>query len=320
MKSEYIYKLERRYEKSLQGYKAHKVSFLAVNLGIFLLNMITSPGYPWFLFVLGGWGIGLVSQYATCRLYAMNLKEARKSAQPDMLKKYHKLQRDFWLHATSNGAVAVYLLMINFLTSPGFLWALIPSVFMGIGVAIHWGNLRNRLSNIYRGDEAVEDVLKEPVEDIIDVIQKKYSSFAGDFLPMVDEYADMIQTLREKRETLSDILKDISEDELFYQEEELKRKLDSAESQGLKLEYEKFLADILKRKDTVKNLHEQREILNLRIEQAVNSLKQLHLDLIRMDSTTLLEESGFIADFEEKTRELTLYYKDLVESYKELNS
>ncbi|MEH2450351.1 2TM domain-containing protein [Nostoc sp.] len=38
---------------------AHFVSFLAVNLFLILLNLITSPSYFWAIFPVLGWGLGL---------------------------------------------------------------------------------------------------------------------------------------------------------------------------------------------------------------------------------------------------------------------
>ncbi|MBN2617406.1 MAG: 2TM domain-containing protein, partial [Spirochaetales bacterium] len=56
--NEYKEILFNEYVKKGDHFRNHLVSFLAVNIGIFLLNMLTSPGFPWFLFVVGGWGIG----------------------------------------------------------------------------------------------------------------------------------------------------------------------------------------------------------------------------------------------------------------------
>ena len=40
-------------------YFEHVRSYVTVNVALFLINMITGAEDPWFLFVLGGWGIGL---------------------------------------------------------------------------------------------------------------------------------------------------------------------------------------------------------------------------------------------------------------------
>ena len=42
-----------------RGFKAHFVSFLAVNLFLIILNLITSPSYFWAIFPVLGWGLGI---------------------------------------------------------------------------------------------------------------------------------------------------------------------------------------------------------------------------------------------------------------------
>ncbi|MEH2115722.1 2TM domain-containing protein [Nostoc sp.] len=42
-----------------RAFWTHFVSFLAVNLFLILLNLITSPSYFWAIFPILGWGLGL---------------------------------------------------------------------------------------------------------------------------------------------------------------------------------------------------------------------------------------------------------------------
>ncbi|MEH1842028.1 MAG: 2TM domain-containing protein [Nostoc sp.] len=42
-----------------KGFKAHFVSFVAVNLFLIILNLITSPNYFWAIFPVLGWGLGI---------------------------------------------------------------------------------------------------------------------------------------------------------------------------------------------------------------------------------------------------------------------
>ena len=49
------------------GLRIHAFVFVAVNLFLAVTWALTSDGFktmPWFLFPLGGWGIGLVAHYA----------------------------------------------------------------------------------------------------------------------------------------------------------------------------------------------------------------------------------------------------------------
>jgi hypothetical protein len=51
----------RAWVKALLGFYIHATVYGAVNVGLLLLNLLTSPGYLWFLWPLVGWGIGLAA-------------------------------------------------------------------------------------------------------------------------------------------------------------------------------------------------------------------------------------------------------------------
>lgn len=46
--------------EELRGYYGHLASFIGVNLFLFMINMVTSPGSIWFVYPLFGWGIGMI--------------------------------------------------------------------------------------------------------------------------------------------------------------------------------------------------------------------------------------------------------------------
>ncbi len=51
---------QRRFNTSRRrSFWGHLVSYLAVNLFLIVLNLITSPSYFWAIFPLLGWGLGL---------------------------------------------------------------------------------------------------------------------------------------------------------------------------------------------------------------------------------------------------------------------
>ena len=61
---------QERYERAkerievLRGFYVHAIVFAIVNLGLVAYNLATSPDDTWFIYVLGGWGIGLVAHGA----------------------------------------------------------------------------------------------------------------------------------------------------------------------------------------------------------------------------------------------------------------
>ena len=61
-KEDHEEKLERAKKRVLEirGFYTHLFVYGAVNLGLFILNMLTSPDSIWYIYPLSGWGIGLV--------------------------------------------------------------------------------------------------------------------------------------------------------------------------------------------------------------------------------------------------------------------
>lgn len=57
-------KLLKEHDERHKAWKSHFTSFLAVNLGLFGINVLSSIGaesfYPWFLYVVSSWGIGFM--------------------------------------------------------------------------------------------------------------------------------------------------------------------------------------------------------------------------------------------------------------------
>lgn len=46
--------------ETLRGFYIHLTVYVIVNLGLFFINMMTSPETLWFIWPLMGWGIALV--------------------------------------------------------------------------------------------------------------------------------------------------------------------------------------------------------------------------------------------------------------------
>tara|TARA_R110000868_G_scaffold51116_12_gene162431 strand:+ start:2637 stop:2960 length:324 start_codon:yes stop_codon:yes gene_type:complete len=59
------YKNEERYFKAkkevdkIKGFYGNLVSYIIVNIGLLILNLVTSPDYLWFFWPLLGWGVGV---------------------------------------------------------------------------------------------------------------------------------------------------------------------------------------------------------------------------------------------------------------------
>lgn len=60
-----IYKKAKKRVAQKKGFYSHLGSFIAVNLFLFLLNILTFEGDLWFFFPLISWGVGLLIHYFT---------------------------------------------------------------------------------------------------------------------------------------------------------------------------------------------------------------------------------------------------------------
>ena len=57
---ELTYQKAKQRLTALRGFYVHLSVYVIVNLGLFLINMTTSPGTLWFIWPLMGWGIAIV--------------------------------------------------------------------------------------------------------------------------------------------------------------------------------------------------------------------------------------------------------------------
>ncbi|MCR5862859.1 2TM domain-containing protein [Flavobacterium sp. J372] len=53
------YKAQKRVEE-IKGFYGNLFSFILINLGLMILNLVTYPQYLWFLYPVAGWGIGVI--------------------------------------------------------------------------------------------------------------------------------------------------------------------------------------------------------------------------------------------------------------------
>jgi hypothetical protein len=61
MEEQAKYERARRRVEEIKGFYSHLMVYALVNLGLFVLDLITSPGIQWFYWPLFGWGIGILA-------------------------------------------------------------------------------------------------------------------------------------------------------------------------------------------------------------------------------------------------------------------
>jgi hypothetical protein len=86
----------------------------------------------------------------------------------------------------------------------------------------------------------------------------------------------------------------------------------------MKKEYQRSMTEIEKQMHSFTELKNQKELITLRLNSAVNSLKQMQIDLARMRGISASGELSSVSLIREKSQELSHYLNDLETSYREL--
>ncbi|OGO30628.1 MAG: hypothetical protein A2Z29_11025 [Chloroflexi bacterium RBG_16_56_11] len=63
MSEEEIYQVARKRVEEKKGFFNHLAVYIVVNIVLVLVWAFSGAGYPWFLWPLGGWGIGIVFHF-----------------------------------------------------------------------------------------------------------------------------------------------------------------------------------------------------------------------------------------------------------------
>jgi hypothetical protein len=341
----FVEKLRKLVERHRSSFRSHFSVYLGVIGGLALLNLFTSPAFPWFLFPAGGWGIGLVNHYAEYRRQRRVLAEAQELPPLDrealgVYKKLKKKENGYRAQITSFASVGGFLFLVNMITSPAVPWFLIPcGVFAAVSFGTREGNrrkvkeLRRQFEELQRGSgvkgrfqdyrsEESAGVVSEAAglkAAILAQVEKMGSRnpFSEDVEGVLDTYVEQIKLLSYQVEEIGNIIGSLPKAELERDAAQLQSKMDASASEKLKTEYENSLQEIERQKQAYDELEERREMLELRIQSAINALKRMNLDLARMQSVAGTGGTG-IEDIKRKSEELSAYIDDLEEGYQEL--
>jgi hypothetical protein len=60
---EEVYRIARQRVEEKKGFYTHLIVYICVNILLVLIWFFTGHGFPWFVFPLGGWGIGLLFHF-----------------------------------------------------------------------------------------------------------------------------------------------------------------------------------------------------------------------------------------------------------------
>ncbi|WP_371805947.1 2TM domain-containing protein [Candidatus Lokiarchaeum ossiferum] len=118
-----------------QGLKIHWIVYLLVNAFLFLVNIFTGYYYPWHLFPLASWGVGI--SIHTAVLY--------------VLQRYHSISdRGFYIHFSVFLTLSGFFLFLNIITGFGYPWFMWPVSVLGVAIGEHFVAYK-RISNLEKG-------------------------------------------------------------------------------------------------------------------------------------------------------------------------
>ncbi|HPM74015.1 MAG TPA: hypothetical protein PLE25_13675, partial [Spirochaetales bacterium] len=251
------------------------------------------------------------------------------------------------MHLASILSVPPLLFTINLLTSPGFLWAVIPSGIMALSFIGHLiaypGTLRGLEKRLFRmlGVDSWRELFRlgkgrragaaagpyasvyAEAASIRDEIVKELKAgkgsdeFGKDMIPTLDRYVEQVKLLSHSVNDIDGIVSTIPTEALRRDREALETKRESAGSQALKDEYGRSIDEIARQEKACRDLEDQRELLRLRLGSSVNALKQFKLDLARMKALPEAGERQAMEDLRRKAGELSGYLDDLKKGYDE---
>ncbi|HLV61721.1 2TM domain-containing protein [Galbibacter sp.] len=124
------YALAKKKVEELKGFYGNLTAYIFVIPFLIWVYFITYSGFPWIVFPVVGWGIGIVLHGLEVFNYHPFISKETDSI------KYKKL-KEFYTNLTAYVLVIPFLAWINHITSPEFSWVIFPIIGWGIGLAIH---------------------------------------------------------------------------------------------------------------------------------------------------------------------------------------
>jgi class 3 adenylate cyclase len=323
----------------------------------FMNLSFAGPSFHWAAIVSAAWGIGVVSTIVAASRAGKKLREAdaMPDLSREQLADYKKLNKakdGMAQHAATTVMVPLLLAVINYLTGPSFLWFLIPTAAMVVGFLSHlasytvtrprlerkllkalgveggWKNIfrqgrRRREEAVGLGEYAELYREAEAAKAAISA-QLRSGSAAGsggpldsDLEPTLEHYLGQVRLLAQSANEIDRLVESIPMSDLSKDKAELVAKREGAASESLKGEYSKSIEEIDKQERSYQELKEQSEVVRLRLGSSVNQLKQMRLDIARVQASPGTEGAEGIEGLKKRTDELSRYLEDLRVGYAE---
>ena len=351
-----IQEYRRQTNKGLKKLKSdvlmHVGTFLVVNVGLFVTWLATGGGFPWFFFPVAGWGMGVISHYFNLRRRELDAKElqalpALNKRQLSKLRAFQRERDQLGDRLVSTITIPIFLAGINIITYSSFFWAAIPATVIylhyfinlsaarqrragllaelaDMGVPVHQleGAVRLELSfqdrtTNFNPMQAEAEYLKGAVLAQISRMPDK-SALGENFEQVLDDYVMQVVKLSERdveiHETFAALPVTNMESELL----ELQRQYDNTGSPDIRVELKRSMESVRRQHESYLDLQRQQQLLKAKLVGAINSLRQLQLDLVRIKHSTEMNELPPVNQLLDQSGEINQYLSDLEAEYRRL--
>lgn len=344
----YKRRVESDARKARSGFRGHLIPYCAVAGFLLVLNIVTGSSFPWFLFPVGGWGIGIFIHGMLAREQERKKQDLDKlpplsEEQTFFMRKIHKIRESFKGHLSATIAVSGFLAMVNLITSPSFLWFLIPSAALTMSLMAHWASfsgkrreLNNRLkeslslapprdysdapssSGIPENSPVILEAKR--LEKIIlgKAAELKDPALLEEMNTVLPEYINQIRTLTQKEKEIQELLRSIPLNDLEADKQKLTKHISQTSDPVSKREYAVSLSELDKQLSSFRQLHDRGELVTLKIQSSLNSLRKMQADLLSI-SDSAKNTPYSIDSLKRRTDELSDYLNDLDKGYKEID-
>lgn len=124
------YSVAKKKVEELKEFYGNLTAYVLVIPFLIWIYYITNSDFPWVVFPIVGWGIGVT-------MHGLEVFSYHPFLSKDLDKARRKKLKGFYGNLTAYVLVIPFLTWINYITNTGFPWIIFPTVGWGIGVAVH---------------------------------------------------------------------------------------------------------------------------------------------------------------------------------------